>query len=131
MKKSLVYPLLLGSLLLAGCSTSQPIQNINHEQIALTLNQEQVERAIMQGGKQKGWTMQRAEPGLIHGTITVRSHQATIKVPYTNRDFSILYVSSKGLDDEGQGTIHRNYNKWISLLDQAIRLELNSAANGQ
>ena len=127
MKKLTLCTLLPGTLLQTSCATYQPILNIKQEPVTQTLSQKQVEKAILMGGLQKGWTMKVTQPGLIRGTITVRTHQATIDVPYTDKDFSIQYVSSVGLNDNGKGTIHRNYNKWITLLDQAIRIELTGA----
>ena len=55
----------------------------------------------------------------------MRQHQAVINIPYTARDYSINYVSSINLDDDGKGAIHRSYNRWILGLNQAIQIELS------
>lgn len=73
--------------------------------------------------------MREERPGVITGHIQVRQHQANISIPYNTVHYSINYVSSVNLDDKGEGKIHRNYNRWINGLNQAIQLELNRASS--
>jgi hypothetical protein len=128
MKTSLAALALSAALLLGGCANTQPIKNVDQEAITHTLTQPQVEKAILVAGLKKHWGMKVVSPGLIRGDLTVRSHQASIDIHYTEHNFSITYVSSSDLDADGQGNIHRNYNRWITMLDEAIRVELLSAA---
>ncbi|MGY3857467.1 MULTISPECIES: hypothetical protein [Aeromonas] len=116
--------LVLGALLLAACSTSKPIQNLPANQVTFNLSEEQVANAIVNGGISKGWVMKKEQPGLIRGQLNVRQHQAVINIPYSTHDYSINYVSSVNLDDDGKGAIHRSYNRWILGLNQAIQIEL-------
>ncbi|MGY6038470.1 hypothetical protein [Aeromonas sp. AE23HZ002T15] len=116
--------LVLGALLLAACSTSKPIQNLPANQVNFNLTEEQVGNAIINGGISKGWVMKKDQPGVIRGQLNVRQHQAVINIPYTAHDYSINYVSSINLDDNGKGAIHRSYNRWILGLNQAIQIEL-------
>ena len=118
---------LAAALLLGGCANTQPIKNIDQEAITHTLSQAQVEKAILLAGLKKHWVMKVVSPGLIRGDLALRSHQASIDIRYSERNFSITYVSSSGLDADGQGNIHRGYNRWITMLDEAIRVELLSA----
>ncbi|MGE6106418.1 hypothetical protein [Aeromonas sobria] len=124
MHKMTKSALLLGCALLAACSTSQPVRNLPATQVNFTLNEEQVGNAILNGGLSKGWVMKKEQPGLIRGQLNVRQHQAVINIPYTAHDYSINYVSSINLDDNGKGAIHRSYNRWIMGLNQAIQIEL-------
>ncbi|MFM4703268.1 hypothetical protein [Aeromonas bivalvium] len=124
MHKMTKSALLLGCALLAACSTSQPVRNLPANQVNFTLNEEQVGNAILNGGLSKGWVMKKEQPGLIRGQLNVRQHQAVINIPYTAHDYSINYVSSINLDDNGKGAIHRSYNRWIMGLNQAIQIEL-------
>lgn len=119
--------LILGTLLLAACSTSKPVQNLPANPVNFTLSEEQVGNAIINGGITKGWVMKKEQPGVIRGQLNVRKHQAVINIPYTTHDYSINYVSSINLDDDGKGTIHRTYNRWILGLNQAIQTELSRA----
>ncbi|MGK4474089.1 hypothetical protein [Aeromonas molluscorum] len=123
--------LLLGCILLAACSTSQPVRNLPANQVTFTLSEEQVGNAILNGGLSKGWVMKKEQPGLIRGQLNVRQHQAVINIPYTAHDYSLNYVSSINLDDNGKGAIHRSYNRWIQGLNQAIQIELSRTSNNQ
>lgn len=116
--------LVLGALLLAACSTSKPVHNLPANQVNFNLTEEQVGNAIINGGVSKGWVMKKEQPGIIRGQLNVRQHQAVINIPYTAHDYSINYVSSINLDDDGKGNIHRSYNRWILGLNQAIQIEL-------
>ncbi|MGY3904565.1 hypothetical protein ACW5XF_19195 [Aeromonas lusitana] len=120
--------LVLGSLLLAACSTSKPVQNLPANPVNFTLTEEQVGNAIINGGISKGWVMKKEQTGVIRGQLNVRKHQAVINIPYTAHDYSINYVSSINLDDNGKGSIHRSYNRWILGLNQAIQTELVRAS---
>lgn len=122
---------MLTMLLLIGCSTSQPVLNMTSNPIPANLSEQQISRAIINAGISKRWIMKEERPGVIRGHIQVRQHQATIDIPYTTHDYSISYVNSVNLDDNGSGKIHRNYNRWIAGLNQAIQLELNRASNYQ
>lgn len=84
---------------------------------------EDVKKAILAGCKRKRWIPVVDEDGNITCSITVRSqHYAEVEIPYSAKNFSILYKSSRGLKyKEGSQKIHRNYNKWVILLSQAIQ----------
>ena len=74
---------------------------------------------IRVAGARLGWIMESQRPGLIRGTLNLRSHQAVVDIPYDTQRFSIRYVSSSNLDYDG-GAIHRNYNSWVRNLQNAI-----------
>ncbi|MGL6352137.1 MAG: hypothetical protein ACRC2U_20355 [Aeromonas sp.] len=116
-------------VLVAGCSTSQPVMNLTNSQVPSSLSESDVSRAIINASVSKKWVMREERPGLITGHIQVRQHQANISIPYNTTNYSINYVSSVNLDDKGKGKIHRNYNRWINGLNQAIQLELNRASS--
>ena len=119
----------LALVLVAGCSTSQPVMNMTNNQVPPSLSELDISRAIINAGVSKKWVMREERPGLITGHIQVRQHQANISIPYNTANYSINYVSSVNLDDKGKGKIHRNYNRWINGLNQAIQLELNRASS--
>ncbi|MBH0195685.1 MAG: hypothetical protein HP494_08855 [Nitrospira sp.] len=69
-----------------------------------------------------------AKPGEIIGTLNLRSHQAVVSIPYTTKQYSILYKSSNNLKyDAATQTIHENYLAWIQRLDGAIRTRMTAA----
>ena len=61
-------------------------------------------------------------------SIVVRDrHQAWVDIPYSTKGYQIRYRDSAGLDYDGE-RIHRNYNKWVQLLDADIRRQLQLPA---
>jgi hypothetical protein len=89
---------------------------------------EEVQKAIIGAGAALDWQMALVKPGEIVGTLNVRSHQAVVSIPYTTKNYSILYKDSNNLKYDAQSkTIHANYLGWIQRLDNAIRARLSGA----
>src|SRR5689334_23128973 len=109
---------------LAACSTAKPVMNFDNVAIATTHTTDQVRQAIIAAGTSRGWTMTDTKPGVVHGTVKSHKHQADVDVTYTATSYSIDYVSSVDLDYKN-GMIHRNYNRWVANLNQAIQLLLS------
>lgn len=120
--------LVLAVLALVAC-TAKPIQNPREvfpsdRPIAAA----DVREAILKALQQRGWATRSEAPGLITASIDVRSrHQAWVDIPYSTQGYQIRYRDSAGLDYDGQH-IHRNYNKWVQLLDADIRRQLQLPA---
>ena len=109
---------ILGATAFAACTRTAPIQEGGGEFIGRgTLSQraDQIRRA----GAGLGWRMEPQGPGLVRGTLNLRTHQAVVDIPYDTQRFSIRYVSSSNLDYDGR-VIHRNYNSWVQNLRNAI-----------
>jgi len=123
MKRVVIVAAVTVLALVVGCAT-KPVMNVHNAPIATTHTMEQVRQAIIAGGTSKGWIMQETKPGVVHGTLKARTHQADIDVTYTTTSYSIDYVSSVDLDYKN-GMIHRNYNKWIEYLNAAIQAQLS------
>jgi len=101
-----------------------PVQTATGKQPSL----EEVQKAIISAGAALGWQMAVAKPGEIIGTLSIRSHQAVVTIPYTPKTYSILYKDSSNLKyDAEKQTIHENYSGWIQRLDGAIRSRLTAA----
>ena len=114
------------SVFLAGCITSMPIQNIETSPVPaiVSATQSEVGNAIRMAITKKGWKVTADKSGYIEATLRVRNkHTAVVGIPYTDRTYNIEYVSSSNLNHRGN-MIHRNYNKWVLLLDRQIQLEL-------
>ncbi|WP_207390734.1 hypothetical protein [Phytopseudomonas dryadis] len=110
---------------IAAC-TAKPVMNIeNSAPPAALKGEDDMRRAILAALQRRQWTVQRADPGQIMASISRRSHQAEISIPYTASSYSIRYRDSHNLDYRN-GKIHRNYNKWIHNLDRGIQQELSS-----
>ena len=105
--------------------------NMTNSLVPANLSEQEISRAIINAGISKKWVMREERPGLINGHIQVRQHQANISIPYNTVNYSINYVSSVNLNDNGKGKIHRNYNRWIAGLNEAIQIELNRASSNK
>ncbi|MEA1136039.1 hypothetical protein U8M49_27900, partial [Klebsiella pneumoniae] len=58
--------------------------------------------------------------------ITVRNqYYAAIDIRYTRNSYAITYRDSRDLGYK-DGKIHRNYNRWVSMLDRDIMAGLQS-----
>jgi len=125
--RSLVGILAAAVLVVAGCSTTQPVQNVQNSPIILppgkAVTMQQVTTAIMRAGTRLGWQMQPEAPGRLSGRIALRTHTAVVDVEHDTKSYSIKYRDSTNLDAK-DGMIHKNYNGWIQNLDKSIRAEL-------
>ncbi|MBH0176496.1 MAG: hypothetical protein HP491_01175 [Nitrospira sp.] len=101
-----------------------PVQTATGKQPSL----EDIQKAIIAAGVMLNWQMAVAKPGEIIGTLNVRSHQAVVLIPYTTKNYSIIYKDSTNLKYNAEKqTIHENYSVWIQRLDGAIRARLTAA----
>ena len=119
--------------MLASCmGRLQPIHNVTNHPIpstAQSLSLEAIQLVIQQAGINRGWVMEPAGAGRIHGTLHYKTHVAEIDIVYDQRAYSIRYVSSSNLLSNGTD-IHRNYNRWIAYLEKDIQSGLQTAALG-
>jgi hypothetical protein len=117
------------ALALTGCN-SVPIQNVDQAPAISAsgkpLNREQVRGAIVRAGAALGWQMKDEGPNMIVANIQLRSHTATVAIPYNANSYSIKYRASTGLDEKG-GTIHKNYNGWVQNLTRGINAQLSAS----
>lgn len=117
------------AVLLGACAANRtaPIRNVSESPVVAvsgqTLSAADVERAIRRAGAQLGWTMRTVRPGLIEATLVLRTHTATVDIPYSQKSYSIQYKTSTNLQADGN-VIHQNYNNWIDNLDRGIRVQL-------
>ncbi len=117
----------LALLTTAGC-TSKPILNTQHELPAnAQVSEEKIKTVIINALQKREWTVQRLSPQLVQAEITVRNqYYAAIDIRYTRNSYAITYRDSRDLGYK-DGKIHRNYNRWVSMLDRDIMAGLRSA----
>jgi len=107
-------------LLVAACRGTVPVYTVSDKTVTVS-PATTMAQAIIAGGTKKGWTMSRVGSGLIKGSLTVRDHQVTVNIPYTQSSYSIEYVDSTNmLYKSKKNTIHPKYNQWVRNLDLAI-----------
>lgn len=118
-----VAVILAGLMLLASCR-SAPLYNV--ERSSYNVSEEhslsEMTEAIQRAGTSLGWQMNVERPGLIVGTLNLRTHQAVVEIPFDTEGFAIRYKDSTDLDYDGTN-IHRNYNSWIQNLEREIRAQ--------
>lgn len=120
--------LLLASIV--GCRAGGQVYEVKDAPIetAKPLTLDQVQKAIIDAGIKQTWIMTPVKPGEMLGEFNVQSHQIHVLIPYTTKNYSILYKDSSNLKyDEAAQTIHENYASWIQRLDGAIRSRLSVA----
>lgn len=103
----------------AGCARQAPVYTAANTLFGGDASASERSLQIRRAGVGLGWVMEDVAPGLIRGTLELRTHKASIDVPYDKQRFSIRYVSSQNLDYDGR-TIHNNYNGWVRRLEQMI-----------
>lgn len=117
------------AVLAGACAANRtaPIRNVADAPVTVapgkTATQADVERAILRAGIALGWQMKPVKPGLIEGTLALRTHVAVVEIPYSTKSYSIQYKTSTNLQADGN-VIHQNYNGWIENLDKGIRVQL-------
>ena len=126
---SLIRAAVLGLALagLAGC-TSKPVLT-PQEQLVVghNYNHEQVQQAILKAVANRGWTPRKVTPNLIQADILVRNtFYAAVDIHYSVSNFRINYRDSRELGYK-DGKIHRNYNRWVSMLDRDIMAALRAS----
>ena len=113
----------------AGCVRTMPVYNVSSAPVAAPsgqLSAAQVRGAIIEALHDKGWIVREDNPGKIVADILVRTHRAGVAIDYSPTQYSISYKDSENLLYDGS-EIHRNYNKWIMLLERQINQGLSEA----
>ncbi|WP_372880609.1 hypothetical protein [Psychromonas sp.] len=115
------------SVFMLGCA-SKPVLNVEGIYVPSNMdgtNQSRgtVQKAILTAAAKRGWSPRLVQPGLIEASISVRTHSATVEIPFSEGAYSINYKKSENLDYNGS-SIHRNYNNWVIKLSRSIQSEL-------
>ncbi|TDV66064.1 hypothetical protein [Pseudomonas sp. LP_7_YM] len=125
MRALLSTSLVVLALLSVTACSSKPLVTPDRT-LPTTLHPDQAEmkQAILTTLVKRKWEVQRVSPELIQAQITVRGqYHAEIDIPYTTDHYQINYRDSRDLDYQ-DGKIHKNYNRWVRLLDKGILREL-------
>jgi hypothetical protein len=114
------------SFLLTACG-GVPIKNVSNSSVSISIDKkEQVRKAIKTAGASLGWVMKEIDGNTLEATLILRKHVAIITIPYSEKEYSLLYKSSEYLKyDAVKNTIHKNYNSWITNLDRNIQIQLS------
>jgi hypothetical protein len=128
----------LSSLLLAlgssACSPTlapvyMPVETAGVNAAGVPYTAAQIDQAAASGAQAKGWTIISRAPGLTVAEVTAGGQTARVRIVSSEAGWQVLHEqSSPGLkytaDDRYGDVIHRRYNHWVRLLDEAIRQQL-------
>jgi hypothetical protein len=117
----------LFSNLACGGSAAVPVYQVSGQRLSpwngRTLEDAEVRQILVRAATLRRWTVEREEPGVIFARIVSGQHEAVVRMDYNSAGYSVSYVdSSPSLRYDGV-TIHRRYNHWVRLLDDAIQKE--------
>jgi hypothetical protein len=114
---------------LTACGRTAPVKEYQSEPVPTNITSAaQVAKAIKLAGASLGWIISDAGEGKLKGTLNLREHQAIISIPYTDTSYSLLYLSSVNLKyNASENTIHKNYNGWLTNLNNKIQFYLTTA----
>ena len=114
------------SFLLTACGGA-PVKNVSNHSVSISIDKkEEVRMAIKTAGASLGWIINDLDENTLEGVLMLRKHIAKITIPYSEKEYSLLYKSSENLKYNAEkNTIHKNYNSWITNLDQKIQVQLS------
>jgi hypothetical protein len=122
-----LFSLLLAPLLVLVLSASAVLVDPGPIAVPPGLSDAAVAKAIRLGVAQRGWVVNRSDPGYMEATLHLRSHVATIGLKFDTKQIEIHYVSSENLDyevEKGVPHIHGNYLKWVNNVVHDISIQL-------
>ena len=119
----------LALLTTVSCSSKRMLTPDRTLHPSIHADRAQMQQAIVKSLVGRGWTVQKITPELVQAQITVREQfHAEIDIPYSATHYQIIYRNSSGLDYK-DGKIHKNYIRWVRLLDRDIVRDLKDSQN--
>ena len=119
----------LALLTTVSCSSKRMLTPDRTLHASIQSDRAQMQQAIVKTLVARGWTVQKITPQLVQAQITVREqYHAEIDIPYSANHYQIVYRDSSGLDYK-DGKIHKNYIRWVRLLDMGIVRDLKDNQN--
>ena len=120
--------LLLAGLLLAGCGRNNPLIDVVDAptEAKASTSDAAITQAILTAGRDRGWQMTEAGPGLIRGNLVTGGgkHEVDVDIAYSHDQFSITYADSVNMNyqrRDGEARIHPKYNRWVQILKEDIQ----------
>jgi hypothetical protein len=122
--KNLAVPATLVVLCACGSGHVVPITNYDnqpwlYDAHAAPLTADQLSQRIAAAATSQGWRVWPTGPGQMQAEFITRSHHVTVQISYNQATFSIDFVSSVDMNEQG-GKIHPKYVQWVEHLRAAI-----------
>lgn len=136
MKKYLLLTVLVMTLAAIGCRFGQPVGTFAYDfpsaEASKNISEKKMHDVILKACTDNNWRVSEQSPNVIEATLMVRNkHTVVVSIPYTATHYSINYKASTSMEykakKDGSATIHPNYNKWVGILDKAIRKNVASS----
>jgi len=135
-KLSIIYALFV-ILVLAGCRSGAPIENISTtipSTISNDMTIKKMERIITHSALSRGWTVSQKSPGVLDARLKSRGHEVDIVITYNKSSYTITYKNSTNMHyNHEENSIHPKYNHWVSNLSRDIekRIMRQTVSNGR
>ncbi|MGE7960042.1 hypothetical protein ACQKQA_26400 [Pseudomonas sp. NPDC089530] len=121
--------IVLALLSTAACTSKRMYTPERVVPATIHADHEEMKQAILKNLVARGWSVQRVGPELVQAEITVREkYHVEIDIQYAPTHYKILYRDSSGMNYK-DGKIHKNYIRWVRLLDKGILRELKDNQN--
>ncbi|MET0283133.1 MAG: hypothetical protein ABW352_01630 [Polyangiales bacterium] len=134
MRNVLVVTSLLLALAGGACSPTlapvySPAQTAGVNGMGVPYTASEIDQAAVAGAQAKGWTILSHAPGLTVAEVSAGGHGARVRIATNEAGWRIEHDQSSpglnyGSDARHGAVIHRRYNHWVRLLDEAIRQQL-------
>lgn len=128
MTKRSVLILALAAMWLAGCATAPVLDSPRAVDVPGNPTMEEVEEAILDAMRNRGWAVHEKKRGEIIADLNVRDHFARVGITYNTGAIAIEYMDSRNLEYEvvdGEQRIHGNFNSWLTNLSNDIQRNLS------
>ena len=115
-----IAALVLLALSLFACAGK--IRSVSHHPLPIDADPtlEEAEQSIRAGAALRGWIVDQEAPGVLLATLRIRARVAAVAIRHDATHFDVEYRTSENLNDNGDGSIHNSYNKWVNHLVLAI-----------
>jgi len=116
------------ALLLGACRIAPTVYTVSDAPVVSNLSspaKEDVRKAILRAGGTLGWQVTDNGPDTMTGVLNLRTHSVTVDIPYSAKQYSILYKDSTNLNYDGT-SIHKNYTGWVQNLQKGIDAQLKA-----
>jgi len=121
---------LVSLIIMTGCAHREHIYNVENHPMppaAQQLTNCQIGERIRSVVAKHNWHCNQVTPSSLNCCVDQRTHQARIRIDYTQQCFSIHYLDTHNMNHKGCA-VHPKYNKWVKLMEKDI---VNSLSQGK
>jgi hypothetical protein len=129
MKKAIIFGF-VGTLVFTflACSRGHALYKPGPIAVPAQVNSKKVDQIVKQKLDQRGWYIEKAQPGKVIARIQRGEAMAKIQVKYDKNNVTISYLDSQNFHYRKEGDnefIHGRYNSWILNIERDINNELS------